>query len=152
MISDFSIVPVCEADKKWVARLMAESEPWTTLGITFDQCLKVCHQPLNQIYVAQMMQEFVGMIILQDQGLAGSPYVKSIAVKKEHRNKGIGKLLLEFAEDKYRPASRFIFLCVSSFNNRALKFYEERGYKKIGELQDYIAEGHSELIMQKCLQ
>ena len=152
MMSDLAIIPVCEADKKWVARLMAESEPWITLGISYDQCLRVCHQSLNQIYVAQMMQEFVGMVILQDQGLAGSPYIKSIAVKKEHRNKGIGKLLLEFAEDKYGPTSRFIFLCVSSFNKRALKFYEGIGYKKVGELQDYIAEGYSELIMQKCLQ
>jgi ribosomal-protein-alanine N-acetyltransferase len=152
MMRDFTIIPVCEADEEWVARLMAESEPWTTLGVTYDQCLNVCHQPLNQIYVAHMLQELVGMIILQDQGLAGSPYIKSIGVKKEYRNKGIGKLLLEFAENKYRPTSRFIFLCVSSFNIRALKFYKENGYKRVGELQDYIAEGHSELIMQKCLQ
>ena len=152
MMRDFTIFPVGEADKEWVARLMAESEPWITLGVTYDQCLNACHQPLNQIYVARMLQELVGMIMLQDQGLAGSPYIKSIAVKKEYRNKGIGKLLLEFAEDKYRPNSRFIFLCVSSFNDRALKLYKENGYKKVGELQDYIAEGHSELILQKCLQ
>src|SRR4030095_9546023 len=145
MMKDFTINPASEGEKEWVARLMAESEPWTTLGITHDQCFKVCHQPLNQIYIARMLQELVGMIILQDQGLAGSPYIKSIAVKKEHRNKGIGKLLLEFAEDKYHPSSRFIFLCVSSFNNRALKFYQENGYKKVGALEDYIAKRHSEL-------
>jgi GNAT superfamily N-acetyltransferase len=119
---------------------MAESEPWTTLGITYDQCLRACHQTFNQIYVARMLQELVGMIILLDQGLAGSPYIKSITVKKEYRNKGIGKLLLEFAEDKVSPTSRFSSLRFFLQQPRA-EIYEEMA-TKVGELQDYIAEGH----------
>jgi len=42
-----------------------------------------------------------------------------------------------------------VFLCVSSFNQGALRFYEREGYEKVGELRGYIIPEHSEFIMRK---
>jgi RimJ/RimL family protein N-acetyltransferase len=36
-----------------------------------------------------------------------------------------------------------MFLCVSSFNPRARALYERSGYRFVGELPDYVVDGHS---------
>ena len=82
---------------------------------------------------------------------AGSPYIKTIVVDPAYRGKGIGTSLLTFAEDLFRGKNKHLFLCVSSFNNRARKLYEQAGFKVVGEFEDYIIEGESELIMHKRL-
>jgi ribosomal protein S18 acetylase RimI-like enzyme len=130
---------------------MASSEPWTMLHITLDQCLSACSDKGNQVYIAQSNGNPCGLLILQDRGVAGSPYIKSVAIAPNYRSKGIGKLLLDFAENKYRPTSKHIFLCVSSFNHQAQKFYHTNGYDTVGEFKDYIEDGYSEILMHKRL-
>jgi ribosomal protein S18 acetylase RimI-like enzyme len=83
--------------------------------------------------------------------MAGSPYIKSIAVSPEYRNHGLGSTLLTFAENVARNTSRHMFLCVSSFNTNARRFYERIGYEAVGELTDYLVRGESEIIMHKNL-
>jgi ribosomal protein S18 acetylase RimI-like enzyme len=77
--------------------------------------------------------------------------VKSIAVEGDYRSQGIGAALLEFAEDLFRAEARHLFLCVSSFNQRAYAFYERQGYAAVGVLEDYILQGVSEILMHKRL-
>jgi ribosomal protein S18 acetylase RimI-like enzyme len=66
------------------------------------------------------------------------------------RGQGIGAALLRFAEERF-AGRRHVFLLVSSFNARAQKFYQEHGYARVGEIQDYIVPGKSELIYHKRL-
>lgn len=82
-------------------------------------------------------------------GLADSPYIKSLVVEPKFRGQGIGYELLRFAEDLFSAESKHIFLCVSSFNDRARKFYERCGYFAVGVLKDYIVSGEDEILMQK---
>lgn len=91
------------------------------------------------------------MIILQDKGVAGSPYIKSVVVSQKYRSQGIGKEVLQFAENFYKQTSRYLFLCVSSFNEKAQKFYIKNDWQVIGELKDYIVDGYSEILMYKKL-
>jgi ribosomal protein S18 acetylase RimI-like enzyme len=57
---------------------------------------------------------------------------------------------LAFAEGRF-PEARNIFLCVSDFNHRARILYERCGYKQVGVLENYVVEGHAELLMRKRL-
>jgi ribosomal protein S18 acetylase RimI-like enzyme len=86
---------------------------------------------------------------MDPRGLAGSPYVKLIAVDPGYRNRKIGAAMLGYVENEFRGKARFIFLCVSSFNTQAQRFYASHGFIQVGKLKDYIIEGESELIMQK---
>jgi ribosomal-protein-alanine N-acetyltransferase len=133
------------------ADLLANSEPWITLRITTDQCLKNCHNPDFLLFMAYTDDKPSGIIIIDPKGVAGSPYIKSVAVYPEFRGKGIGARLLSFAEELFRGKSKYIFLCVSSFNKRAQKFYERNGFQVVGELKDYIIEGESEILIHKRL-
>jgi ribosomal protein S18 acetylase RimI-like enzyme len=44
-----------------------------------------------------------------------------------------------------------VFLLVSAGNTRARRFYERRGYKRIGEIPDYIQRGTTEVLYRKTL-
>lgn len=151
-MDNIQILPASDKDKQWAAELMASTDPWVTLGRTLEQCRMVTLDTSNHLFIAWMERERAGMIILQDKGVAGSPYIKSIAIDTTYRGIGIGKLLLQFAEDYYRSSSRHLFLCVSSFNTSAQKFYKLNGWDTIGEFKDYVIEGFSEILMYKRLQ
>lgn len=150
-MNDIQIIPATDSDKQWAAELMASSEPWVTLGRTLETCKTNTFDPISHVFVAWRDQQRCGMIILQDKGVAGSPYVKSIAIAPEFRSHGIGQELLQFAEEHYRNNSRHLFLCVSSFNTRAQQFYKVHSWEVIGEFKDYVIEGASEILMYKRL-
>ena len=90
-----------------------------------------------------------GVIILDPRGVAGAPYIKSVLVEEKWRNLGMGKALIAFAENLFSHKFPHIFLCVSSFNQKARLFYERSGYSLIGELKDHIRKGESEMLMYK---
>jgi len=147
----FEITAATQDEREWAAALFAGLEPWITLGATLEQLRKASCDPEYLVYIARADGERCGAIVLHRRGLAGSPYIKSIAVVEQHRSNGAGTALMNFAERLFAAEARHIFLCVSSFNTRARTFYERRGYKAVGELQDYVIEGASEILMHKRL-
>jgi len=150
-MKDIDIHLAADFEKDLAAHLLASSEPWITLSITEEQCRNNCHDSEYQLYMANTNGKPTGIILLDPRGIAGSPYIKAIAVYSEFRGQVIGTKLLSFAEDHFRTKSRHIFICVSSFNHRARKLYEKFGFRAVGELKDYIIEGASEILMHKVL-
>lgn len=140
-----------EEEREWAASLLARSEPWITLGATLEDCRASCWDPEYLLYIAHRDGRPRGAILLQRRGVASSPYVKSIAVEGDYRSQGIGAALLDFAEELFRAQARHLFLCVSSFNQRAYAFYEKQGYAAVGVLEDYILPGADEILMHKRL-
>jgi hypothetical protein len=69
-----------DQEKDMAACLLETSDPWITLGITADQCKKNCHDPEFILYMAYSNNKPAGIILLDPRGIAGSPYIKSIAV------------------------------------------------------------------------
>ena len=138
-------------DYAWAATLISSSDPWVTLRRDFDSCLRACTAPSDVLEVADMGGERCGVVLVRPAGVAGAPYIVSIAVAAAHRSQGVGAALLAHVEQAYRPRSRHLFLCVSSFNPRARHFYERHGFTVIGTLQDFIIEGADEILMHKPL-
>jgi [ribosomal protein S18]-alanine N-acetyltransferase len=148
---EFTIAAATNSERDWCARLMAASEPWLTLGRDFEDCVTRCSHPEYLLYVAHEGAEACGFVLMHPRGVAGSPYVASVAVAAEFRGRGVGTRLMEFAEAHFRGGARHIFLCVSSFNGRARALYERMGYEAVGDLRDYVIEGASETLMKKRL-
>lgn len=138
-------------DHDWCARLMASSEPWITFQRDLDACRQVLNRPGTELFVARDgNSQKLGFILLASHGLAGSPYIASIAVSPEAQGESVGSQLMQFTERHFYDRSH-LFLLVSSFNSRAQQFYRRHGYEFVGELKDYIVTGHSELIFHKRL-
>ncbi len=148
MSSSIRIAAAVAQDYPECARMMAGSEPWLTFRRDLEECRAVLGRPGTELFVALEQERMAGFILLAPYGLAGSPYVASIAVAAEARGQGIGSQLLRFAEERFADRGH-IFLLVSSFNQRAQELYRRHGYEFVGELKEYIVAGHSELILHK---
>jgi ribosomal protein S18 acetylase RimI-like enzyme len=145
-----TVEPAEESDHEWCAQLMQGSEPWITLRRDLEGSRMALRRPGSELFVAREGGQLVGFILIHPYGFAGSPYIASIAVAECARGKGIGSQLVAFAE-KHEAGRRFVFLCVSSFNHRAQELYNRLGYERVGEIPNYVVEGHSELLLCKKL-
>lgn len=132
------------------AELMANSEPWITLGRTYEKSLRLLQDPSREAYVAYHGETIVGFVLLV-MNIAFRGYIQSLAVMPDWRNQKIGSQLLEFAEKRIFQETPNVFLCVSSFNPDAERLYTRLGYETIGELKDYIVAGHSEFLLRKTI-
>jgi ribosomal protein S18 acetylase RimI-like enzyme len=138
-------------DARWAAGLMSASDPWVTLGRGFDACLAACTSPLDILDVAASGGARCGFVLTRPAGVAGAPYIVSIAVAPAFRNQGVGAALLDHVEETYRGRSRHLFLCVSSFNPHARRFYERHGFDAVGTLKAFLIEDADEILMHKRL-
>jgi [ribosomal protein S18]-alanine N-acetyltransferase len=127
---------------------MATSEPWLTLGRSYEASLRIVQDPTREVYVARDDGALAGFLILCMTG-AFVGYVQTVLVHPDQRGQGIGSRLLEFAEQRILRESPNVFMCVSSFNDAARRLYERLGYTVVGELTDYIVEGYSEILLRK---
>jgi len=149
-MSGITIGEATADERLWAGRLMASSEPWITLGRGEDACRAASVDPDYVVLVAREGGTPLGFARLHPRGVAGSPYLASIAVAAPARSKGVGAALLDAAEARF-PGARWMFLCVSSFNERARVLYERSGYRTVGELPDYVVDGLAEVLMVKRL-
>lgn len=137
-------------EAKSSARMMLRSEPWLTLHFDYRTTLAALRDPNREAYLARVGDRLAGVIVLNLRGpLRG--YIQAIGVWPEWRGRGIGQKLLAFAEGRIFRESPNVFLCVSSFNKDAKRLYQRLGYRKVGELKDYVVNGHSEFLMRKTV-
>ena len=132
------------------AGMMAESEPWITLGRGYDESLTILTDPSREVYLAMDRDEIAGFVVLEMEG-AFTGYVKSIGVSPPYRGGGVGTRLMSFVEERVFRERPNVFLCVSDFNVGARRFYEKLGYEAVGELRDYIVRGRSEILLRKTV-
>jgi ribosomal protein S18 acetylase RimI-like enzyme len=148
---EIAISQATDGEREWAARTMAGSDPWVRLGRGLETCRAVCTRPGYEMWVARSAGEPLGFALVHARGVAGSPYLASIAVAEAARGRGVGARLLAFVEDRFRPEARHFFLCVSSFNAGARRLYERLGYEAVGLLKDYVIDGADEVLMHKWL-
>jgi ribosomal protein S18 acetylase RimI-like enzyme len=130
------------------ALMMTKTDPWIRLEMNYDQCLKAFDGSSKEIYIILLENEIAGFVILQMEGTFKG-YIQTICIDEDYRGKGFGKKLLEFCEERILKVSPNIFICVSSFNKGAIKLYYDFGFKLIGELEDFVKEGFTELLLRK---
>ena len=127
---------------------LVEFGPWRTIGIAAERLYQDLTHPQRDVSVAEFDGKIIGVLVLH---LGGSfdGYIQLIAVFPEFQNRGFGSQLIRFAEEKIFRRTQNVFLCVSSFNVRAQTFYERLGYRRVGELENFLVAGQSEILMRK---
>lgn len=136
------------SDVQWCADLMAQSEPWITLRRDRDSSLRQLGDPSKELYILVNGNDRVGFVLIDMRG-AFAGYIQSVCVAPQFRNASHGAALMKFAEERILKDEPNIFLCVSSFNSDAQRFYERQNYERVGELRDFIIPGASEIILRK---
>jgi ribosomal protein S18 acetylase RimI-like enzyme len=139
-----------DADRAACARMMCETDPWITLGRSYERCLTAVSDPGRELYVARDGAAVAGFILITMKGQFPG-YIASVCVAPGARGTGLGTQLVAFAERRIHRESPNVFLCVSSFNTRARALYERLGFEYVGALKDYIVVGHDELLYRKTI-
>ncbi len=132
------------------ALLMSSSDPWITLGMNYEQCLKAFDGTCKETYTIRIQNEIAGFVIIQTGGsFAG--YIQTICIDEKWRGRGLGRKLLSFCEERILKFSPNVFICVSSFNDGAKKLYLDFGFKLVGELENFVKQGFNELLLRKTV-
>lgn len=147
------IMPLSSFDVSAAAEIIANNALWQRYGTDYDSAYTILMEALKEqrtIYSARIFDQFSGFIWFDLWGtFYHSGYIRWIAVHPDFQGKGVGKILMQFAENKIFKNASNVFLLVSDFNVQAQAFYQKRGYKKVGELEDYYKKGITELIYRK---
>jgi ribosomal protein S18 acetylase RimI-like enzyme len=146
---DVSIRPLATpAEAEACARMMAGTDPWVTLGLGYEACLRALRDETRERYVAYRGDRLVGVLVLNLSG-AFVGYIQTVCAAPEARGTGVGTALVAFAEERIFREHRNVFICVSDFNPGARRLYERLGFRLVGELADYLVAGRSELLLRK---
>ena len=144
-----NIIPMMRSHIRACDAIAAVSEPWQTLNERID-FLKYIR--LKQAFVCLPGDEPAGFVIFTPEPVfARGGYLRAIGVDAAMRRRGIGRMLLDFAEGMTARRSPNLYLCVSSFNRKARAFYRSLGYTRVGKLPGLIIPDASEHIFWKRL-
>lgn len=130
------------------AQMMAASDPWTTLQMTYEQCRAAFDGECKEVYVMEKDGQIAGFVILQLCGTFKG-YIQTLFVSEPFRGQGMARKLLAFCEARIPKVSPNIFLCVSVFNEKAKKIYLDWGFVQVGVLDNFIKKGFDEILMRK---
>jgi len=102
--------------------------------------------------VAEEDGRIAGFVVYTAEGtFVHSGYVRTVAVAPEARHRGVGRRLMDAAEGEIFNHGPNVFLLVSAWNASAQRFYEVRGYRRVGEIADYVQRGITEVLYRKTL-
>ena len=137
-------------EAKACAKMMVDSEPWITLKRGYEASLKIITDSNREVYLARENGEILGFIVIEMNG-AFVGYIKSIYTAPEWGGRGVGGKLMDYVEDRIFKEAPNVFICVSGFNKGAQRLYKRLGYEVVGELNDYIISGESEILLRKTI-
>jgi ribosomal-protein-alanine N-acetyltransferase len=116
----------------------------------YEASLSIIQDPTREVYILRDDAGLAGFLIICMTG-AFVGYIQTICIQPGRRGQGLGSRLVAFAEHRILREFPNVFMCVSSFNRDARRLYERLGYRVVGELTDYIVEGHSEILLRKTV-
>lgn len=85
--------------------------------------------------VAKDKKEILGILVLKTQ--AGTAYISTLIVSQEHRREGVGKSLMNKAEEIAKEESCHKIYLETGRGWKAQSFYESLGYKITGDLKKH---------------
>ena len=124
-------------------------DPWKLTDLEYE----LSENPVNKFLVLEVNNNIVGFIDFMIT--FNSATISQIAITKEYRKQGFGKLLLEEMENCFPKEGEDIVenvtLEVRSSNARAISLYQKNGYEVIVKKPHYYSDGEDAIYMVKRL-
>lgn len=138
--------PTTPKDAEWIAPLLADRDPWRTLGYgtpVLAAYLTSADPSLTRLTV-WIQDQRAGVVALRSPWLRG-PFLELLAITQPGR--GLGTAVVTWAAERW--ANGNLWTSASSFNTRARKFYQRQGFTEIAILPDLIKPGFDEVLMRR---
>ncbi len=137
-------------DRDAVVAMLADSEPWKTLGYA-DTDWKKLFDPLpagREGFIIESGGAVAGFALLRQKFLMGD-YLELLVIAPAVRGQGLGRVLLTHLEGRVFTRAKNLFACVSDFNKEARAFYNKNGYQELGPMPNFLIPGSSEILLRK---
>jgi ribosomal protein S18 acetylase RimI-like enzyme len=160
MSSGFSAPPIELASARLVAlepdacaglaEAVAAIPPWSVMQYPAEAMARyLASDDGASRYRIELGGETAGAVAVRYPWLKG-PYLELLAVLPPAQGRGIGATVLDwFEREGSRLGARNLWVCASSFNRRALRFYERHGFKPAATLPGLVADGYDEILLRK---
>ncbi|MFL1673210.1 GNAT family N-acetyltransferase [Paenibacillus dendritiformis] len=132
----FDQIPAEPASRRIVA--LQEGEVIGTLSIKWNANSEIKQEKkqlpswrsFNSFGKWNLLKLFIGLSLLDHKPQAGECYIAAVVIHPDHRSKGVGKLLLEWAQQfvQAEPSLKMLSLHVSGKNPRAKHLYEQLSF------------------------
>lgn len=142
--------PATRADADALAQVHAEAfeAPWPARDI-----LRFAEDPGGFALASETADGLAGFILCRV--LAGEAEVLTLAVRPEHRRRGVARNLLEAAAVLAGRTAGAMFLEVAEDNPAALALYAQAGFSRVGRRAGYYARTRAEaaaaIVMRRAL-
>lgn len=135
-----------DTDKILKIEIVSFQNPWSKESIVED----ISNKDRSYYYLISESDEIVGYISIWL--ILDEISINNIAISKQYRGKGYGKLLIEkiFELGKEKEVRNYI-LEVRESNVEAIGLYEKVGFKIIGKRKQFYSNGETALIMSKYI-
>ncbi len=137
-------------DRDAIVAMLADSEPWKTLGYA-DTDWKKLFDPLpagREGFIIESGGAVAGFALLRQKFLMGD-YLELLVIAPAVRGQGLGRVLLTHLEGLVFARAKNLFACVSDFNKEARAFYNKNGYQELGPMPNFLIPGSSEILLRK---
>jgi ribosomal protein S18 acetylase RimI-like enzyme len=126
-------------------------EPWSAMNYPADKLAAFLARADagTARYVVSVKGEEAGVVSVRHPWLKG-PYLELLALLPVAQSRGIGSGIMAWFESAGRKhGARNLWVCASSFNARALEFYERHGFTAAATLPNLVADGYDEILLRK---
>lgn len=134
-----------------LAEAIAAMEPWSVMNIRADRLAALLASPDAGVcrYLISLGGVDAGVVSIRFPWLKG-PYLELLAILPHAQNRGIGRNIMAWFEvTARRHEARNVWVCASSSNAKALRFYERHGFQAVATLPGLVAEGYDEILLRK---
>ena len=125
--------------------------PWSVMNYPADAMARFLSTADGCVsrYAIEIGGEQLGALSVRSPWLKG-PYLELLALLPVAQGQGIGSSILTwFEQEALEHGSRNLWVCASSFNTRALRFYERHGFEQAATLPGLVVDGYGEILLRK---
>ena len=134
-----------------LAAAIVVMEPWSVMQYPAERLATFLVSPDQGVshYCVSVQDVEAGVVSVRSPWLKG-PYLELLALLPPAQNRGIGsRILAWFEETAIGQEARNLWVCASSFNGHALRFYARHGFRPAATLPGLVADGFEEILLRK---
>ena len=146
-----TLVPLEPRSCRSLAAAIVAMEPWSVMKYPADRLAVFLASPDAGAtrYLVRVGENEAGVVSVRHPWLKG-PYLELLALLPEAQNRGIGsRVIAWFESTALSHRARNLWVCASSFNARAVRFYERHGFARAVTLPGLVADGYDEVLLRK---
>ncbi|MDA7946951.1 MAG: GNAT family N-acetyltransferase [Hyphomicrobiaceae bacterium] len=144
------LVAVPQAAARELGEEFARIDPWKEYGIPAKILSSFLAKERDGRYrlLITANETTAGIVVVTVPWLFG-PYLHFLGLLPQFQNSGIGSSVMTWFEAEAGGQFRNLWICVSEFNDRAVRFYERFGYMRVAKLEGLVIDDRSEFLLRK---